>query len=167
MYKLTVHFYNPKNDKDGLWNKIVSYVDPPYCHCEIEFADARSCAVYMGGAVHLKTRTFDPTNYESVPHHCSPQQHSRALALAESLAASKQTFSNRSMLASKFNILSAPNDEASTFCSKLTCEILQAAEILSRDVQAHRVTPSGLHALLARQHDESVPETAVLDFRRA
>jgi hypothetical protein len=166
MYKLTVHFYNPKNDKDGLWNKIVSYVDPPYCHCEIEFADARSCAVYMGGAVHLKTRTFDPTNYESVPHHCSPQQHSRALALAESLAASKQTFSNRSMLASKFNILSAPNDEASTFCSKLTCEILQAAEILSRDVQAHRVTPSGLHALLARQHDEVVPETAVLDFRR-
>jgi hypothetical protein len=167
MYKLTVHFYNPKNDKDGVWNKIVSYVDPPYCHCEIEFADARSCAVYMGGAVHLKTRTFDPANYDSVPYHCSPQQHARALALAESLAASKQTFSNRGMLASKFNILNAPTDEASTFCSKLTCEILQAAEVLSRDVQAHRVTPSGLHALLARQHDESVPETAVLDFRRA
>jgi hypothetical protein len=166
MYKLTVHFYNPKNDKDGLWNKIVSYVDPPYCHCEIEFADARSCAVYMGGMVHLKTRTFDPANYDSVPYHCSPQQHARALALAESLAASKQAFSNRGMLAAKFNILNAPSGETHTFCSKLTCEILQAAEILSRDVEAHRVTPSVLHALLARPSDESVPETAVLDFRR-
>ena len=57
MYKLTVHFYNPKNDKDGVWNKIVSYVDPPYCHCEIEFFNGLSCAVYLNGPVHMKTRT--------------------------------------------------------------------------------------------------------------
>ena len=111
MHKLTVHFYNPKNDKDGVWNKIVSYVDPPYCHCELEFADARSCAVYMGGVVHLKTRTFDPANYDSVMYHCSPQQHARALALAESLVESRQTFSNRCMLATKINVLApAPGD---------------------------------------------------------
>ena len=166
MYTITVHFYNPKKDKDGVWNKLVSYVDPPYCHCEVEFADARSCAVYMGGAVHLKTRTFDPANYDSLPYHCSPQQHARALALAESLAASKQTFSNRGMLASKFNMLSAPGGDAYTFCSKLTCEILQAADVLSRDVEAHRVTPSGLYAILTRPHNDAVPETAVLDFRQ-
>lgn len=167
MYKLTVHFYNPKNDKDGVWNKIVSYVDPPYCHCELEFADARSCAVYMGGVVHLKTRTFDPANYDSLQYHCSPQQHARALALAESLVASRQTFSNRCMLATKINLIGAPAGDSYTFCSKLCCQIMQAADVLSPDVDAQRVTPSGLHAMLAgRQHDREQPAVGVVDFLR-
>ncbi len=55
MQALLVHFYNPVKDKDGLINKLVAYVDPPYCHCELEFANGESCAVYMGGRVHLKT----------------------------------------------------------------------------------------------------------------
>ena len=167
MYRLTVHFYNPKNDKDGVWNKVVSYVDPPYCHCELEFADARSCAVYMGGVVHIKTRTFDPANYDSVLYHCSPQQHARALALAEGFVASRQAFSNRCMLASKFNALApAPGDQY-TFCSKLCCNIMQAADILAPDVDAQRVTPSGLHAVLAaRNETPELPAVGALDFKR-
>jgi hypothetical protein len=167
MYKLTVHFYNPKNDKDGLWNKLVSYVDPPYCHCELEFADARSCAVYMGGVVHLKARTFDPANYDSVQYHCTPQQHARALALAESLVSDRQTFSNRCMLAAKIKVIAAPAGEDYTFCSKLCCQIMQAADIIATDVDAQRVTPSGLHAMLAsRQPNLDQPVVGVLDFLR-
>jgi hypothetical protein len=166
MYKLTEHFYNPKNDKDVLWNKLVSYVDPPYCHCELEFADARSCAVYMGGVVHLKDRTSDPANYDSVQYHCTPHQHARALALSESLVAVKQSFSNRFMLATKINAIAAPVDEH-TSCSKLCCQIMQAADIIVTDVDAQRVTPSGLHAILAsRQHDLDQPVVGVLDFIR-
>jgi hypothetical protein len=166
MYRLTVHFYNPKNDKDGVWNKIVSYVDPPYCHCELEFADSRSCAVYMNGLVHIKTRSFDPANYDSVQYHCTPQQHARALALAESLVAKKQAFSNRSMLATKINLITAPQSDDYTFCSKLCCKIMQAAGIVAPDVDANRVTPSGLHAILAtRQQDTEQPVSGVLDFR--
>lgn len=167
MYRLTVHFYNPKNDKDGVWNKVVSYVDPPYCHCELEFADARSCAVYMGGVVHIKTRTFDPANYDSVQYHCSPQQHARALALAESLVAGRQTFSNRCMLAAKIKLIAAPAGESYTFCSKLCCQILQAADIVAPDLDAQSVTPSGLHAVLAAPDQTAeLPAVGTLDFKR-
>ena len=90
MQALLVHFYNPVKDKDGLINKLVAYVDPPYCHCELEFANGESCAVYMGGRVHLKTRTFDTSSYDTVAVPCTHEQQARAYALAKALATEHQ-----------------------------------------------------------------------------
>jgi hypothetical protein len=71
MHTLLVHFYNPALDKEGVLNKIVAFADPSYCHCELQFADGQSCAVYMGGQVHLKTRVFDPSSYDTVRVTCT------------------------------------------------------------------------------------------------
>ena len=164
MLTLLVHFYNPVLDKDGVLNKLVAYADPPYCHCELEFADGQSCAVYMGGKVHLKTRQFDPKSYDTVRVQCTNQQHARAQQLARDLEGEKQAFSRRAMLASKFTAIAVPDTRAFTCCSKLCCEILQEASVLSRDTVAARLTPSMLCAVLTHPL-LPVCESTVIDFR--
>jgi len=164
MDKVLVHFYNPVLDKDGLLNKLVAYADPPYCHCELEFANGMSCAVYMGGKTHVKTRSFDPQSYDTVTCVCTPEQHESALSLAHAFAHEGQAFSKRAMLASKFTRIPAPDARVYTCCSKLCGELLQEAGVLDRDVPVARLTPSGLHrAITAAQ--PVVCDSTVIDFR--
>jgi hypothetical protein len=163
MQTLKVHFYNPVQDKDGLLNKLVARADPPYCHCEIEFSNGQSCAVYMGGLVHLKTRSFDPANYDSVTVTCSHAQHAAALALAQALAAENQAFSTRAMLASRFRTVPTPDARLYTCCSKLCAEILLAAGAFPPEISTARVTPSALHKTIASK-PALVCDSIVIDF---
>lgn len=163
MQTLRVHFYNPALDKDGLLNKLVAYADPPYCHCEIEFADGQSCAVYMGGLVHLKTRQFDPASYDTVTVPCSAAQHAQALQLAQTLAAERQAFCTRTMLASRFRTIPAADTRAYTCCSKLCAEILLAAGAFPADLAPTRLTPSALHKALVSS-PPLVCDSVVIDF---
>jgi len=163
---LRVHFYNPALDSDGVLNKLVAYADPPYCHCELEFADGRSCAVYMGGKTHIKTRLFDARSYDTVSVACSPSGSARAQQLAVDLAAEGQTFSRRAMLASKFARFPAPDARRHTCCSKLCAELLCEAGALPPGAAPARLTPSALHAqLAARDRIAVVCDSTVIDFR--
>jgi plasmid replication initiation protein len=164
MQTIQVHFYNPALDKDGLVNKLVAYADPPYCHCELEFENGQSCAIYMGGKTHIKTRKFDPQSYDTVAVTCAPDKHAKALQLAQTLAAEGQTFSKRAMLASKFARMPVPDPRAYTFCSKLCGELLQQAGVLRADLNVARLTPSGLHKAIIECHPV-VCDTTVIDFR--
>jgi len=164
MDKLLVHFYNPVLDKDGLLNKLVAYADPPYCHCELEFANGQSCAVYMGGKTHVKTRQFDPQNYDTFSVACTPEKQTKALELAQTLEAEGQRFSKRAMLASKFSRVPAPDFRAYTCCSKLCGELLQEADVLPRDVPVSRLTPSALCKAITAAHPV-VCDSTVIDFR--
>jgi hypothetical protein len=145
---LKVHFYNPKKDTEGVWNKIVSYLDPPYCHCEIEFLQGLACAVYINGVVHMKRRQFDERFYDCVSVACTTADYEKALAYCTLRSEEKQRFSLGMSLGTKF----APLRYASTgtFCSKICAEALQQAGALAADVSATRVTPSGLYALIAQ-----------------
>jgi hypothetical protein len=161
---LKVHFYNPKKDTEGVWNKIVSYLDPPYCHCEIEFLQGLACAVYLNGTVHMKRRQFDPRFYDSLSVPCSTQAYDAALDYCTQRSEEMQPFSLSLMLGTKF----APLRYASsgTFCSKLCAEALQQAYVLGADVCPARITPSGLHALLTHelQPEPHAGPIAPLDF---
>lgn len=167
MHCLKLHFYNPKMDSEGLWNKIVSYLDPPYCHCEIEFMHSLSCAVYINGPVHLKTRQFDTNFYDCVTVPCSSLAYNRALDYCTLKSDEKQMFGLRAMLATKIAPLrlAAPG----TFCSKMCVETLQHAALLGPDINAALVTPSGLHAMLSQPPPGTGPGDqagviAALDF---
>ena len=148
MPNLKLHFYNPKKDTEGVWNKLVSYLDPPYCHCEIEFLQSLACAVYINGPVHMKTRQFDPNFYDCVSIPCTTAAYDKALEYCRLRSDEKQRFSLSMSLATKI----APLGYAAsgTFCSKLCAEALQEAGALSCDVSARRITPSRLHALLTQ-----------------
>ena len=165
MHCLKLHFYNPKKDTEGVWNKIVSYLDPPYCHCEIEFFHGLSCAVYINSAVHLKTRQFDSSFYDCVTIPCSQHAYHRALDYCTLKSNEKQMFSLKMMLATKIPPLRFAT--AGTFCSKMCVETLQEAGVLPSDVNARLVTPSGLHALLSQpppQPESHSGVIAALDF---
>ena len=167
MHCLKLHFYNPKMDSEGLWNKIVSYLDPPYCHCEIEFMHGLSCAVYINGPVHLKTRQFDSNFYDCVTVPCSPLAYNRALDYCTLRSNEKQMFGLRMMLATKIAPLRlAPSG---TFCSKMCVETLQHAALLAPDINPALVTPSSLHAMLSQPPPGTAPGDqagviAALDF---
>ena len=165
MHCLKLHFYNPKKDTEGVWNKIVSYLDPPYCHCEIEFLHGLSCAVYINSAVHLKTRQFDSSFYDCVTIPCSSHAYHRALDYCTLKSNEKQMFSLKMMLATKIAPLRFAT--AGTFCSKMCVEALQEAGVLPSDINARLVTPSGLHALLSQpppQPESHSGVIAALDF---
>jgi hypothetical protein len=161
---LKVHFYNPKKDTEGVWNKIVSYLDPPYCHCEIEFLQGLACAVYINGTVHMKRRQFDSNYYDCISLPCTTADYDRALAYCTQRSEELQPFSLSMSLGTMF----APLRYASsgTFCSKLCAEALQEASVLGPDVSARRVTPSGLYHLLthAVQPEPHAGPIAPLDF---
>jgi hypothetical protein len=164
-HSLKLHFYNPKKDSEGVWNKIVSYLDPPYCHCEIEFMHSLSCAVYIKGVVHLKTRQFDSNFYDCVTVPCSSLAYNRALDFCTLKSNEKQMFSFNMMLATK--IVPLRYAASGTFCSKLCVEALQHAGLVSGDVAAALVTPSGLHAMLSQpptHHGDQAGVIAALDF---
>lgn len=146
MHSLKLHFYNPKKDTEGVWNKIVSYLDPPYCHCEIEFLHGLSCAVYINGPVHMKTRTFDKNFYDCVTIPCSSQAYNRALDYCTLKTNEAEMFSMRLMLSTK--ILPLRLKTSGTICSKLCVEALQNAGLVSPEVNAKVITPSCLYSLL-------------------
>ena len=165
MHCLKLHFYNPKKDSEGVWNKIVSYLDPPYCHCEIEFMHGLSCAVYIKGPVHLKTRQFDAAFYDCVPVACSAQEYHRALDYCTLRSDERQMFSLKLMLGTKIAPLRFAS--AGTFCSKMCVEALQHAGLLQTDINASLVTPSALHSMLTQpppQPESHSGVVAALDF---
>ena len=165
MYSLKLHFYNPKKDTEGVWNKIVSYLDPPYCHCEIEFLHGLSCAVYVNGPVHMKTRTFDKNFYDCVTIPCSSQAYNGALDYCTLKTTEAEMFSTRMMLSTK--ILPLRIMTSGTFCSKLCVEALQSGGLLSGEINARVVTPSALYAMLQTANTNHVEHSGViqaLDF---
>ena len=164
MPSLKLHFYNPKKDTEGILNKIVSYLDPPYCHCEIEFLQGLACAVYINGTVHMKTRLFDTHFYDCVSVPCTTAAYEKALDYCTRRSDEHERFSLSMMLASKIAPLRFAT--TGTFCSKLCAEALQEASVLSTDVCAARITPSGLHALLTQPPDTEQHSGAIaaLDF---
>ena len=160
MYSLKLHFYNPKKDAEGVWNKIVSYLDPPYCHCEIEFLNGLSCAVYLNGPVHMKTRTFDKNFYDCVTIPCSSHVYNRALDYCSIKSNEAEMFSFAMMLSTKISPLRLM--KSGTFCSKICVEALQHAGLIPGDVNARLVTPSGLHRILTEPPAPQAEHSGVL-----
>ena len=64
-------FYNPQEDTSGFVNKLVSRLDPPFCHCELQFGDNHACSIYMGSNVVFKERAFQSSNYTAVDLECA------------------------------------------------------------------------------------------------
>ena len=165
MQRINVQFYNARGDAEGVMNRVVSYFDPPYCHCEVEFHDSVACAIYWGGNVHMKNRTFNCANYDCIELKCPQHDYDRALLLAHTKSADGESFNLRQMLGSKIPILRG--DVNGTFCSKLCAELLIAANLLPHDVRGAEMTPSTLFHRLSALHGASATEagaSVALDF---
>ena len=165
MQQINVQFYNARGDNEGVMNRVVSYLDPPYCHCEVEFRDGLACAIYWGGAVHIKKRTFNAANYDCIELKCPQHDYDRALQLARGKCTAGESFNLRQMLGAKIPALRGAAH--GTFCSKMCAEVLVAASLLPHDVCTAELTPSALFQRLGAIYGTSTaqPEVSVaLDF---
>lgn len=150
MSRVRVWFYNPCMDESGWLNKLVSRLDPPYCHCEVQFVDDVSCSIYMGTKAGLRTRCFDESSYDCVVVPCSAKQHAAMYAAATSIVAQQVQFSALKMTGCMMWV-PVVDDARFTFCSKLCADILQSAQVLEPHTDTGKVTPSSLCRLLQRR----------------
>jgi hypothetical protein len=172
MKALRVWFYDPTADSEGLVNKLVARLDPPFCHVEVQFADECACSIYMGSAVVLRKRTFDSPNYTCLRLPCNNVQHTLAAGHAEHVHSRGLVFSSLQMTSCLLWTRASTNT-THTFCSKLVTEILQQAGLLEADIDAQSTSPSALHRLLAPLQEVARPpprpvavqRTMALDFR--
>jgi len=165
MPKVCVWFYNPCNDTSGLINKLVSRLDPPFCHCEVQFQDGQACSIYMGCKAVMKCRSFESSCYTPVVLDCSGPEYDAMYACARTYADSAVSFSTLKMTASLM-WLPTPTPERHTFCSELCANVIRAGGRMLANVEPAKLTPSGLHRVLAEIEPVPVPLTAVaIDFK--
>ena len=174
MPKLRVWFYNPnatdEGFSDGWVNHVVAMLDPPFCHCELQFEDGVACSIYMGTTVVLKARTFETPHYTCVLLNCTNSSYKRAREVATQAYDNQLKFSALRMSTSYLRIPYTHSDNT-TFCSKLIADICQQADIIGRDVCCKYITPSQLHGLLTQvaasgdtTKHQSPTRTAAIDF---
>ena len=174
MPKLRAWFYNPnaagERFSDGLVNHVVAMLDPPFCHCELQFEDGIACSIYMGTTVVLKARTFEAPHYTCVLVDCTNASYKRAKELATQAYDDQLQFSALRMSTSYLRIPYTHSDNT-TFCSKLIADICQKADIIAPDVCCRHITPSQLYGLLTplaacsgTSKNLSCTRTAAIDF---
>ena len=148
---LRVWFYDPTNDKEGLF-KLVAFSDPPYCHCELQFPDTMTCSIYMGTTVSLKKRASFGDCYTELTLPSTREQSEIAYQVCNNNFEAKQQFSAIEMLScfSPWKSSHQSRHNQYTFCSKLIAEALQAAEIYPINLST-AISPSLLYRTLVSQ----------------
>lgn len=145
---LRVFFYDPRKDNEGVFNKVIAYSDPPFCHCELQFPNQMTCSIYMGTTVSFKIRQKFGDAYTMLEIPATPTQVSLAYKVCQDNFDAKQRFSTLEMLAcfSPWKTTVSSTSDL-TFCSKLVAEALQAAGLFPIH-QTTSVSPSSLHRIL-------------------
>ena len=155
-------FYDPQRDNEGVFNKMVSYVDGPFCHCELQFHDDTAFTVYMGQNISMRQRKFDPEFYTEVclkpPLYKVTQARQRATSEYES----KKMFSFFNMSSCVFG---RPLTTNGTFCSKLIVTILKNADILNSNIDENTTSPSALYRILNSTVVEENTCSIPIDFK--
>lgn len=143
---IKIYFYDPSEDRQGLVNHLVSHFDPPFCHCEIQLPNGMACSIYMNTTVQYRQRKFTSKNYVCFCVPCSQYNIDLAYAKIETLMAEKKPFSTQALFGAYCGLDLCPAN--STFCSKIACEILQAAGILPDTIEPNITSPSKLSEIL-------------------
>jgi hypothetical protein len=149
---------------ESIVNRTVCYLDPPFCHCELQFMNGESLAVYANTRVSLRRRTFDDPQYSHIKIPCTRQQYDTSYTCANAMI--NLPFSWLALLNCKLRIWSYPNK--TTFCSKLCCDVLNAAKLIKTPVQSNFVTPSALHKILQLESSSKPTDNQIsiaIDFQ--
>jgi hypothetical protein len=161
---LMVAFYTPEKNDPWL-NHIVASVDGPCCHVELAFPDAsykssgdseqtasmQTVCVYQGGSIEITRKRFSRQNYSFQYIPVTSAQAKRVLKMAKHLQSTSVHFSQYSMFATFIRVLPLwyhQHAPQATCCSILTTQLLQTAGVVETNVNARRMTPSGLQRML-------------------
>ena len=174
-HKIKIYFYgidasSESKASENIVNRAVSFLDPPFCHCELQFMNGESLAVYANTQVSMRKRTFEDPQYQVLTLPCTPLQYDAAYTNACTFVG--LPFGWMALINCKLMLYAGSN--SATFCSKLCCDVLNHAKILQDAPRSDFVTPSALYAhveseLLRRttvQNACTNGVTLALDFHR-
>ena len=173
--KIKIYFYGIDASSESkaseiIVNRAVSFLDPPFCHCELQFMNGESLAVYANTQVSMRKRTFEDPQYQVLTVPCTPRQYDAAYTSACTFVG--LPFGWMALINCK--LMTFAGSSSATFCSKLCCDVLNHAKILQDAPRSDFVTPSALYThvkseLLRRttvQNAANHGVTPALDFHR-
>jgi hypothetical protein len=150
---------------DDHWvNRLVSALDPPFCHVEIEFdlgsgggeLGALASSIYADETVFLKQRTFANPNYAIVTLNVTDAAFDRMLAFARRASEREVAFSASAMYLSFLPHCCNTLGSDRTFCSAYVTSVLQVGGVQEvRGLVPCRMRPSSLFQILARAQQQS------------
>ena len=141
MRTLNVVFYKPK--PDDVWlNKLVSFMSPPYSHCDLLFDDGVACSIYQNECVYQEKKTLSRKEYVWLSLTFTEDELLKIRAFCDKCHKERVDFDFLGMLLS-YLPYSPRNVSDKTFCSRFVWEALQQSgrpEFLSHN--ATTMTPS-------------------------
>ena len=148
MRAVHVLFYRPQ--PDDLWlNHVVTFVSPPYSHCDIQFENEVASSIYQNETVYLEKKSFSRLNYERVSMTFTDAEYAKIYSFCEDAHRAQVKFDPVGMVGS-FLPLYAFRPSAKTFCSRYVAEALQASgKEEYNGINPARTSPSALHAFLS------------------
>jgi len=151
MRAVHVLFYRPQPD-DRWLNHLVTTINPPFSHCDIQFDDEVASSVYQNETVYMCKKSFSRLNYERLSFSVSESEFNAMYKFCEQSCRSMVRFDPLGMVGTfiPFYFLRPANR---TFCSRYVCEALQASGRAEfQDLSPARTTPSDLHKKLSGQN---------------
>lgn len=145
-HKIKIYFYgidatSESKASENIVNRAVSYLDPPFCHCELQFMNGESLAVYANTRVSMRKRTFEDPQYQVLTVPCTPWQYDAAYTNACTFVG--LPFGWMALINCKLMLYAGSS--SATFCSKLCCDVLNHAKILQDAPTSDFVSPSALY----------------------
>ena len=140
----TVHmlFYRPSPDDHWL-NHVVSFLSPPYSHCDTQFEDGVATSIYQNEEVYMKQKQFSNLNYERLSVALTDDEYRRMRIFCERSHQNKVQFDLWGMAMSGVGA-DTPHDK--TFCSRYVTEaLMQTKRREFANMRPNRTTPSALY----------------------
>lgn len=151
MRAVHVLFYRPQPD-DFWLNHVVTFVSPPYSHCDLQFDDGTASSIYQNECVYMEKKSFSRNNYFRVSLTFSDEEYAKIHSFCTRAHASKVGFDLAGMLCCYMPLISL-RPEGKTFCSRYVWEALQASGRKDYlNLNSARVSPSRLHAELVAKN---------------
>ena len=159
---MNVYFYDPQKDSEGLTNKIVSWLDGPFCHCELQFDGMESYSMYLGTEIITQKREYDMQYYTKIAVKSSILQDKIARAKIEEMKLEKKKCTLMAMSSCFLNVKMHTNQ---TFCSEMITEVLLSCGLLD-NIEPDKTSPSALYRKLHVKYigQASKGSVTVIDF---
>jgi hypothetical protein len=166
MRAVHVLFYRPQ--PDDLWlNHVVTFVSPPYSHCDIQFENEVASSIYQHETVYMEKKSFSRLNYERISLTFTDAEYAKIYSFCDEAYRSQVKFDPVGMVGS-FMPLYNFRPASKTFCSRYVAEALQASGREEyQGIRPARTNPSQLHAFLSSAHKSflHIPSKRLMNVR--
>ena len=140
-------FYRPLPEDKWL-NHVVTFFDPPFSHCDLQFDNNIATSIYQNECVYIEQKSFSRLNYERLSISLRDDEHERLVKYCTEAYKNKVSFDMTGMILSYVPFISR-NPENRTFCSRYVYSALKhSGNALFQSHDPSKMTPSKLYNIV-------------------